>query len=159
MPATTPFSYSFADNPMVANVRLLIPDTVNTDASPAVFNDDEIQAFYNIQASQFQSSMFFSGVTGRNLPSQPLSYLRVAALAVDTLANNASLLAGVTKLLDVNISNKDAAAALAARAAAMRTTDDESGAFVVIEQCPTVWSWMDRWYKQVQRQQGGGGIG
>lgn len=157
MAATTPFTYDFNSNPQVAYVRLMIPDTVNTDAQPAVFNDNEINAFYTIQQSQFQSSMFFSWPAGRNLPSQPVSYLRVAALALDTLANNSAQLGIITKLLDVSLSPKDAAAALAARADSLRKTDDESGAFVVVEQVNTVWAFIDRYWKQVQRQTAGGG--
>lgn len=156
MPATSPFSYDFNSNPAVANVRLLIPDTINTDAQPAIFSDTEIQAFYNIQASQTQSSMFFTYPGARNLPSLPLSYLRVAALALDTLANNSAQLAMITKLLDVSLSPKDAAAILAQRAKDLRQTDDESGAFVVIEQVNTVWAFIDRYWKQVQRQTGQG---
>lgn len=157
MPATVPFSYDFTSNPLIANIRLLIPDTVNTDAQPAVFSDTEITAFYNIQQSQFQSSMFFSWPAGRNLPSQPVSYLRVAALALDTLANNSAQLGIITKLLDVSLSPKDAAQALAARADSLRKTDDESGAFIIVEQVNSVWAFIDRYWKQVQRQTAGCG--
>lgn len=144
---------------MIANVRLLIPDTVNDPSQNLpIYSDEEIQAFYNIQASQFQSSMFYSAPAGQNLPNLPLSYLRVAALAIDTLANNSARLAIITKLLDVQLSPKDAAAALASRAQSLRTTDDESGAFVMIEQVNTVFAFFDRYWKQVQRQTGGGGI-
>lgn len=153
------FSYDFVSNPMIANVRLLIPDTVNDPSQNLpIYSDEEIQAFYNIQASQFQSSMFYSAPAGQNLPNLPLSYLRVAALAIDTLANNSARLAIITKLLDVQLSPKDAAAALASRAQSLRTTDDESGAFVMIEQVNTVFAFFDRYWKQVQRQTGGGGI-
>ncbi len=108
-----------------------------------------------------RSGVYFavvSGGAGRNLPSTPLAYLRVAALALDTMASNAAQISIVTKLLDVNLSPKDGAAMLAARANQYRTTDDESGAFVIIEQCSTVWAFRDRFWKQVQRMQGGGGI-
>ena len=158
MALTSPYTYDFDTNPQVAYVRLMIPDTVNTEEQPAIFNDNEINAFYRIQQSQFQSSMFFSGVAGRNLPSLPVSYLRVAALALDTLANNSAQLGIITKLLDVSLSPKDAAAALQSRADSLRKTDDESGAFVVVEQVNTVWGYLDRYWKQVQRQTGGGGI-
>ncbi len=153
------FTYDFATNPQVAYVRLLIPDTVNDPTKNLpIFSDEEIQAFYVIQLSQFQSSMFFSARAGLNLPATPLSYLRVAALAIDTIASNAAQLSIVTKLLDVNLNPRDASAALAARANQYRQTDDESGAFVVIEQCSTTWATQDRWWRQWQRQQGGGGL-
>jgi hypothetical protein len=155
MSAITDFTYDFSTNPSVAYVRLLIADTVNTDAQPAIFSDSEINAFYVIQMSQFQSSMFFSGPAGRNLPSMPLSYLRVAALALDSLASNKARLSSITKLLDVSLSPEKAAAALRTQAQEYRTVDDESGAFVIIEQCSTQWAFVDRYWAQVQRQTGG----
>lgn len=156
MAMTSPFTYDFDTNPQVAYVRLLISDTVNTDEQPAIFSDTEISAFYVIQMSQFQSSMFFSGPAGRNLPSQPLSYLRVAALALDSLASNKARLSSITKLLDVSLSPDKAALALRTQAQEYRTVDDESGAFVIFEQVTTVWSFRDRFWSQVQRQTGGG---
>ena len=153
------FTYDFATNPAIAYVRLLIPDTVNDPTKNLpIYQDEEIQAFYTIQQSTFQSSMFFSGQQGRQLPNSPVDYLRVAALAIDSLASNAAQLAAITKLLDVNLSPDKAAAALAARANQYRTTSDEAGAFVIIEQCNTTWAWNDRWWKQIQRQTGGGGL-
>ncbi len=156
MPAIIDFTYDFNTNPTVAYVRLLIADTVNTDAQPAIFSDTEINAFYVIQMSQFQSSMFFSGPAGRNLPASPLSYLRVAALALDALASNKARLSSITKLLDVSLSPDKAAVALRDQAAEYRKIDDESGAFVMIEQCNTQWAFIDRYWAQVQRQTGGG---
>lgn len=149
------FTYDFSSNPMVAYVRLLIPDTTAALPNTPIFQDEEILAFYTIQASQFQSSMFFSGPAGKNLPTSPLSYLRVAALAIDTIANNAAQIGIVSKLLDVQL--KDAAAILGARADSFRKIDDESGAFAIVEQCQTVWATRQRYWNQVARQTGGGG--
>jgi hypothetical protein len=86
----------------------------------------------------------------------PLSYLRVAALGCDSIAGDLSLAAAITKLLDVNLSAKEAAALMSDRAAKYRQVDDESGAFVMIEQCNTQWAFIDRYWAQVQRQTGGG---
>ncbi len=153
------FTYDFVNNPQVAYVRLMIPDTVDdpTQNLP-IFQDEEINAFYFIQQSQTQSSMFFSGRAARNLPSTPLSYLRVAALAIDTLASNSARLSIIVSLMDVKLSAKDASAMLAARADSYRKIDDESGAFAIIEQCNTTWAVDARFWKQIQRMQGGGGI-
>lgn len=151
------FTYDFTTNPQVAYVRLLIPDTTNALPNTPIFTDEEITAFYFIQASQFQSSMFFSGPAGRTLPSTPLSYLRVAALALDTMASNAAQVSIISQLLDVHLSPQAASAMLAARADNYRKVDDESGAFAIIEQCNTVWATRDRWRKQLARQTGGGG--
>lgn len=146
------FTYTEGANPTIDFVRLLIPDT---DSSNFIFSDEEINAFYAIQASVFQSGMFFSGAQGRNLPYQPLSYLRVAALALDALANNKGRLGSVIQLLDVKLDPSKASQVLRDGAANYRQIDDDSGALMIIEQCNTDWSFRDRWWKQWQRQSSG----
>lgn len=145
------FTYSFTDAPAIAYVRLLISDTT----APGIFSDEEITAFYAIQRSQFQSSMFYSYPAGQNLPLQPLSYLRVAALALDSLASNQARLASITQLLDVHLAPSVAAKSLREQADNYRQVDDDSGAMAIIEQCPTVWAFQDRYWNQIQRQSGG----
>lgn len=144
------FSYHSCDgtNDQVDLVRLLISDTQSTNH---VFEDSEIEGAYRIQALQFQSSMFYSGAAGANLPASPVSVLRVAALLIDALATDQARLAAVTQLLDVHLSPDKAAQSLHAQAANWRQVDDESGAFVIIEQCSTEWAFKDRFWKQVQR--------
>ena len=135
----------------MAYVRLLIPDT---QQATAIFSDEEITAFYNIQGTQFQSSMLYSPPQGRQtLPDPPVSYLRVAALALDSLANNAARLGDAIRVLDVDI--RSAAKQLRESAKELRETDDNAGAFALIEQTPTQWAFQDRWWKQAQRQSGG----
>ena len=46
--------------------------------------------------------------------------------------------------------------ALRMQAEEYRQIDDNSGAMFVIEQCSTTWAFHDRYWAQVQRQQGGG---
>jgi hypothetical protein len=147
------FSYDFAVAPLIGYVRLLIGDT---NSAKAIFSDEEITAAYNIQASQFQSSMFFSYPSGNNLPSTPVSYLRVAALLLDSLASSKSRLASVVQILDVKLDVSKAAEALRDQAKAYRDTDDDAGAFAIIEQCNNAWSFKQRFWSQVQRQSGGG---
>jgi hypothetical protein len=147
------FSYQAGANPTIDYPRLLISDTVELNH---IFEDTEILAAYQINASQFQSSMFFSPPAGRNLPSQPLSYLRCAALLLDALAANKSRLASIIQLLDVKLNPNLAAKSLRDQAQSYRDTDDNSGAFFIIEQCPTVWAFQDRFWNQIQRQSGGG---
>ena len=149
------WSYDFTGNPNIAYVRLLIPDT---DPVKVIFQDEEIQAFFAIQQATFQSGMFFSGVQGRNLPSLPLSFVRVAALALDTLANNKGKLGNLTKLLDVQLDWKDAASILREGAKTYREVDDNAGAFMIIEQTPTDWAFAQRWWNQFQRQTAGSGF-
>ena len=147
------FSYQFGANPQIDYVRLLVSDTQETNH---IFEDSEILMTYQINAAQWQSSMFFSPPLGRNLPSQPVAYLRAAALLLDSLAANKSRLSSITQLLDVKLNPNVAAKALRDQAQAYRDVDDNSGAFVIIEQCPTVWAWQDRFWNQIQRQNGGG---
>jgi len=147
------FTYDFASNPTVSNIRLLISDT---DSSNYVFEDAEITAAYSIQQSQFQSAQFYTPPAGANLPASPVSYLRVAALLLDAMAANSSKLAMFTRILDVEMAPQNAAKMLREQAKQYRDTDDESGAFMVIEQVNNGWNLRDRYWKQVQRQQGQG---
>ena len=147
------FSYQFGANPTIDYVRLLISDTQELNH---IFEDSEINAAYQINAAQFQRSMFYSPPAGRNLPSQPISYLRCAALLLDALAANKSRLSSITQLLDVKLSPNVAAKSLREQAQSYRDVDDNSGAFMIIEQCPTVWAFYDRFWNQQQRQSGGG---
>jgi hypothetical protein len=149
------FTYDFESNPLIAYVRLLIPDT---NEAKKIFCDEEIEAFYNIQQQVFQSSMFFSGREGRYLPQTPVSYVRVAALALDTLANNKGKLGAVVQLLDVKLDPTRAASVLRDGAENYRKIDDDAGAMVIIEQTNTQWSFEDRWWKQWQRQSAGAGL-
>jgi len=154
------YTYENGANPYLDYPRLLIPDTQflpNVTPPQMIFSDQEIAAFYQIQQMTFQSGMFFSGVQGRNLPPLPLSYVRVAALALDTLANNKGKLGNVVKLLDVQLDWKSAAQILRDGAANYRKIDDEAGAFAIIEQTPTDWAFAQRWWNQFQRQTAGAG--
>ena len=147
------FSYQFGDNPTIDYPRLLISDTQEPNH---IFEDSEILAAFNINQLQFQSSMFFSPPGGRFLPGAPLNYLRCAALLLDSLAANKSRLSSITQLLDVKLSPNVAAKSLRDQAQSYRDVDDNSGAFMIIEQCPTVWAFYDRFWNQQQRQSGGG---
>ncbi len=145
------FSYGGGSNPMIDYPRLLCSDTTFDNH---VFEDSEIMAAYQIQASAFQSSMFWSGSAGQNLPAQPLSYLRVAALLLDSLAANKSRLASIKALLDVKLDASDAAIQLRATAKEYRDVEDNSGAFMIIEQTSTIWSFTQRYWNQIARQSG-----
>lgn len=149
------FSYGFGANPPIDYPRLLISDTVDVGH---IFEDSEITAATNIQAGTFQSSQFWSGAasSGAYLPTQPVSYLRIAALLLDSLASNKARLSAVTQLLDVHMDPSKAAKALSDQATKYREVDDDSGAIMIIEQVNDVFSFRDRFWKQVQRQSGGG---
>ena len=158
---TATYTYDFTSAPAISYVRLLIPDTQfipNVSPPQMVFSDQEIGAFFTIQQMTSQSGMFFSGNQARNLPALPLSYVRVAALALDTLANNKGKLGNVVQLLDVKLEWAKAAQILRDGAKNYREIDDDSGAIFIIEQTNTDWSFADRWWKQWQRQSAGAGL-
>lgn len=146
-------SFTYDPTTPLGKVRLLIPDT---DSANVIFSDQEITAFFEIQQMQFQSSMFFSPPGGRNLPSSPVSLLRVAALAIGVIASNQAKLSQITQILDVHLAPDKAAQQLREQAREYRTIDDEAGAFAIIEQCATGWAFSDRFWNVVQRQSGGG---
>jgi hypothetical protein len=146
------FSYQFGTNPQVDWPRILIADT---QECKHVFEDEEILSVYAIAGAAWQSSMKYSGTQGATLPSTPASPYRIAAILLKSLAGNRARLSSVTQLLDVKkISPAVAAKALMDQANDWLKMDDESGAFVLIEQCNTTWSFKDRFWKQVQRQLG-----
>lgn len=151
------FTYNFCDgtNDRIDFARLLISDTVDQNH---VFENSEIEGAYRIQANQFQSSQFYSGRAGQNnFPSSPVSYLRVAALLLDSIASNKSRLSSIIELLDVKLSPDKAAAALRDQAKAYRETDDDAGAFVIIEQVQyqDTASFKQRWFSTFQRAASG----
>ncbi len=146
-------TYNNGANPVIDFPRLLMRDT--NMASP-VFTDGEILAGYQIIGSVFQSGQYFSGPGGRNLPINPVNYLRVAGLLLNSVAANQAQTLLVQQLLDVKL--QDIAKAVAAvQAVAQRylDMDDNSGAFFIAEQVNTGWAFIDRYWLQVQRQTGG----
>jgi hypothetical protein len=145
------FTYILPSN--IGYVRLLVADT---DEANPIFSDEEITAFMALASNVWQSSQFYSAAGGQAvLPSPPTNYLRAAALALDSLASNKSRLQGVIELLDVKLSSiKDVALQLRAQAQSYRDTDDNSGAFVIIEQVNNAWSFQQRFWNQAARQLG-----
>jgi hypothetical protein len=154
------FTYQFGANPPIDYIRGLVGDTVQFAADGTtrvyVFDDSEIQMFTAIASGVWQSGQFYSGSTGvATLPSTPVNYLRSAALALDSMAANKAALASIKQLLDVKLDSSDAAIQLRAQAARYREIDDNSMAFVIIEQCNDKFSFIDRFWKTVQRQNAG----
>jgi hypothetical protein len=151
-------------NPPIDYVRLLVADTQefgDDGVTPIyIFSDQEILATEQIVMGQFQSAMFFSpsggpiagGAQGAYLPSPPIPYYRVAGVLMMAIASNKARLSSVIQLLDVKLDTAKAAKALFYQAQEYFDMDDNSGAFVVIEQVNNDWSFRDRWWKQWQRQ-------
>ncbi len=152
------FTYSGGENPAIDYPRLMISDTVEFAADGTtpvyVFADQEIEAMTRIVRLQFQSAQFFSPPAGRDLPNNPVSYLRIAAGLLDCMAANKAKLSAITQILDVKLDPSKAAQWLRDMAREYRETDDNAGAFVIIEQVQNGWSLQQRYWNQIQRQQG-----
>jgi hypothetical protein len=154
------FSYGFGSNSIIDPIRMLISDTQQygpDGSTPAwIFADQEIQMAYAVQAGTWQSGQRWSPPTGQQtLPSVPVSPFRVAAILLESLASNKARLASIASMLDVRLGNDKAAQELRALAKQYRQNDDESGAFAIIEQVNDVFSFRQRFWKEVQRQQAG----
>lgn len=147
------FSYNQGANPPIDIPRLLIADTTNTVSQPCIFQDEEILTIENLVVPNvWQSSMFWSGVSGQpTLPTAPVNYLRTAAYLLNCIASNKARLASIKQLLDVKLDSSDAAIQLRAQAQAWMDIDDNSMAFVIIEQVNDSWSFVQRFWSQWQR--------
>ena len=144
-------------NPQIDYVRLLCADTQQFDAKGNqifIFSDQEILAAAQICTTVFQSSQFYSGPGGQFVPPQPPDYYRTAGTLLRALAANKARLASIKKLLDVQLDSADASIQLRETADDYFEMSDNSGAFAIIEQVQDYWSFSDRFWKQVQRQQG-----
>jgi hypothetical protein len=149
------FTYQYGANPPIDYPRLLISDTVQNDANGNriyAFEDAEINAATQIEQNVWLSAQFYSGTMGQAAQANPpVSYRRVAATLLDSLSANMARLQIISQILDVRV-NAAAAAAMQKQAAYLRQVEDESGAFVIIEQVNDEWSFRDRFWKTIQRQ-------
>lgn len=144
-------------NPQIDYIRGLVFDTQQFNAAGApifIWNDEEILMYEQLQTQTFQSGQFYSFTGGRFVPPVPIDYYRVAGVMLMALAANKAKLASVQQLLDVKLDASKAAAALNDQGQAYLDLSDNSGAFAIIEQVNDYWSFSDRFWKQVQRQQG-----
>ena len=149
------FSYGAGSNPAIDYPRMLCADTTQFDANGNrvyAFEDSEILAATAIEQNVWQSGMFYSGTLGvGSEPAPPVSYRRIAATLLDALASNQARLSIISSILDVKL-NAGASKAMQEQAAALRAVDDDSGAFVLIEQVNDEWSFRDRYWKSIQRE-------
>ncbi len=155
------FSYQFGANPPIDYPRLLASDTVQFGAQGQrvyAFEDSEITAATRIEMAVWQSAQFFSPPAGvASLGTTPTPWRRIAATLLDSLAANQARLQIIAKLLDVTV-NPKASEAMREQAAALREADDNSGAFVIIEQVVDQFSFYDRYWAEWQRQTAGGNV-
>ena len=153
------FSYQFGANPPIDYPRLMISDTnqfLPDGVTPGyVFADQEILAITQVVASTFQSSQYYSPPQGQFLPQGVvMPWYRIAAALLDCMAANKAKLSSIKRILDVQLDSSDAAKFLQAQAKEYRDLDDNSGAFVIIEQVNNEATLYQRYWNQVARQQG-----
>jgi hypothetical protein len=152
------FTYDFGANPAVASVRMLIADTTNLPSPPfPLFMDIEVTNALQMSSSQgiYVSSMAICGGAAPQPPVLVYSYYRAAALLLDALAANKSLLASVTKLLDVSLSPDKAAIQLRLTAKEYRDVASNDGSFAIAEMVYNQFTARERLWKQVLRIYGG----
>ena len=112
------------------NVRLLIADT---DASNAVFEDEELDALLVLESS---------------------NVLRTAAMALETIASSQVQVLKVIRLMDLTTDGASVSRELRARAVALRARADQleaaedAGAFDVAEMTVNHFSWRDQVHNQ-----------
>lgn len=144
-------------NPQIDYVRGLVFDTNEFNAAGGrgyIWSDQEILMYEQMQTYGFQSSQFYSFQMGQFIPPVPIDYYRVAGVMLMGLSANKAALSSIEKVLDVQVDASKAAAALQATAKNYFDMSDNIGAFAIIEQVNDYWSFSDRFWKQVQRQQG-----
>ncbi len=125
------FSFDFSTNLIVAQVRMLIPDT----EPPGIFSDEEVNQFIYLESSQ---GLYVSGQAAPTAASQtvlPIIYSvrRSAAMALDVIANKLTRLAGVVQILDVKLQLNVAAAQAKADAKDLRDQEARLGSFAIAE--------------------------
>ena len=119
----------------VGQVRLIIPDRVNTADEPAMFSDEELGAFLELE----------DGVR------------RAAAAALETIASDQALVLKVLKVQNVSTDGAALARELRARAAALRSQAaqieaDDGELFDVAEQVNDSFSARERLWKEALRR-------
>lgn len=149
------FTYQYGANPTIDYPRMLISDTTQNNAQGQriyAFEDSEILSAYAIEQNVWMSPQFYSGNIGLQTESNPpVSYRRVAATLLDCLAADQARLSILSQVLDVKL-QPHAVTDMQAQAKALRDADDNSGSFVIIEQVNDEWSFRDRYWKSIQRE-------
>ena len=160
MAFTGTFTYQGGANPPIDYPRLIVADTeqFGPDGTTPIFAfwDEEIEAATKIEMAVWQSGMFWSGSLGVTplCNTSVIPWRRIAATLIDSLASNQARLSLISQQLDTKL-NPGAVKDMQAQAAALREADDNSGAFVIVEQVNDSWSFIDRYWKTAQRQSAG----
>lgn len=125
------FTFNVATD--VGKVRLLVPDRVSADA---VFQDDEIEAFLDLEGGVVR---------------------RAAALALETIASDNAMTLKVIRLLELTTDGAKTSDALLKRAEKLRSQADladqaeEGAAFDIAEMVPNDFAWRERVWNEALR--------
>lgn len=141
------FSYDWTGNPTVAQVRMMVGDTVNTVQVPAIWQDEEIQGALNANNSQ-NIIVALSGY--RPAVPQTFSFGRTAAMLLRGLgAAKAAIV--VSRALDVNVAPAAAASALDKLAQSIIDQENSAGFFAVAEMGNSQFWYRERLYNMLLR--------
>jgi hypothetical protein len=123
------------------------------NSSRSIFSDEEINRAIFRTSSQgiYTSSMAVVNGMAGVMPVNVTSPLMAAAILLDSLASNRSLLAGVVKVLDVSVAPAQAAQELRNTAKEYRDTARRDGSFAIVEQAPNAFAARERTIKQLLR--------
>lgn len=144
------FTYDFSSQPLLSQVRMLVPDT---DPDNAIFSDDEVNQAIYIESSQglYASGQAVPGGSPVVGPAQVYSIRRAAALLIDCIAGSNAKLAIIESMLDVKLNGANASEALHALANGLRETEANSGAFAIAEWVVNNFAAQERVWKQQLR--------
>jgi len=146
------FTFDFNTDPLVAQVRALIPDT----QPPGIFSDDEINFFLYANSSQglYVSGQANPGAASASYVPQIYSVRLSAAMALDVIAARLSRQCAIEQLLDVKQNCKDAAAQSRESAKALREAEENMGNFAIAEMVNDQFSARERVRNQLLRIEG-----
>ncbi len=109
---TMSFSYADGLNPPIDYPRLLISDTQEFQPDGTtrayIFSDQEIISMTRIVGNVYQSTMQYDPPITVQVPPYPVSYVRIAAYLLNSLAANTARLTGILQILDVKLDMKSA---------------------------------------------------
>lgn len=125
----------------------------DTDPSKPLFADDEVNAALQITSSQ---NLYISGPGAFGTARMPIvpqvySVYQAAAVLLRAMAANAAFLSGVIELLDVKLSQKEAAKALRDTADDWCKFEQSQGSFAIAELVNDQFSARERIWKSLLR--------
>ena len=144
------FSYDWSTNPTLAQIRLMVFDTTNTEPGTPIWQDEELMGVLQVCSS----TNIIVGLSGYTLAvpvTQIFSFGRAAAMLLNGLAADKGRMA-VAGLLDAKMNFQQASAALKAIAQQYIDQEVSAGYFAISEMVQDPFSMRERLWKQLYRQ-------